>query len=336
MGTNNTVFINTTGCNNWILKIIADDIVRELNNRGIICNAGERENYRGETIVHHMWWRIAKPIEGAQINSVFVTHTDDALKEHDLVLIKDTFDYFITMSTEDKSFLNGLGFDPEKVFGLTLPVRNNYVRPISIGIFSSCYPDYRKNEGWLLDFCKHNPDAKLINFVFVGSGWDSFVHQLQDCGCSFEWHCVSRSLPCEYFFQQLKLQSLDYYLYMGMDGGAMGTYDAYAMNVPLFVSDDGYHKDIPDIDFKFENKDQFEAQLSSIIGKQKRRIQFFAENDVKKYVTNLYSVWEGHASLCDVKAIDAQCVVEKRRTNYFKISPNRIKQWISSYLWRNR
>lgn len=332
-----TVFVNTTGCNNWILKIIADDIIRELGELGIECRSGDRNDYQGESIVHHMWWRIAKPFENAQINSVFITHTDDALKEHDLVKIKDSFDYFITMSKEDEHFLVGLGFDSKKVFGLTLPVRNNYVRPLSIGIFSSCYPDYRKNEGWLLDFCKNNTDARLINFVFIGSGWDSFVKQLGDCGCSFEWHCVSRSLPYEYFFQQLKLQSLDYYLYMGMDGGAMGTYDAYAMSVPLLVSDDGYHKDIPDLDIKFENKEQFEKQIGEIVAKQKRRISFFTQNSVKKYVSDLYDIWNDNLIVKEEDLItDNQKVVEKRRTNYFKISPNRVKQWISSFLWRKK
>ena len=332
-----TVFVNTTGCNNWILKIIADDIVRELTERGIECRFGERADYQGESIVHHMWWRIAKPFNEAQINSVFVTHTDDTLKEHDLVNIKDSFDCFVTMSKEDEHFLTGLGFDPKRVFGLTLPVRNSYVRPLSIGIFSSCYPDYRKNEGWLLDFCKKNMDARLVNFVFIGSGWDSFVKQLQECGCSFEWHYASRSLPHEYFFQQLKLQSLDYYLYMGMDGGAMGTYDAYAMSVPLLVSDDGYHKDIPDLDIKFETREQFEKQLGEIVAKQKRRINFFTHNSVKNYVADLYDIWSGNQiEKGESNIFDNKQVVEKRRTNYFKISPNRVKQWVSSFLWRKK
>lgn len=337
MENNNSVFINTTGCNNWILKIIADDIFRELNNHGIKCRAGKRDEYQGEAIVHHMWWRIAKPINDARINSVFVTHTDDALKESDLINIKDSFDYFIPMSSEDELFLKGLGFEAQKVHGLTLPVRNTYVRPLSIGIFSSCYPDYRKNEGWLLDFCKANEDAQLINFVFIGSGWESFVKQLEENGCTFEWHNVSRGLPYEYFFQQLKLQHLDYYLYLGMDGGAMGTYDAYAMNVPLFVSDDGYHKDIPDLDIKFEDKEQFEKEMKELVAKQKRRICFFAQNNVNKYVSDLYAVWNGKKlRKDDGSGEDNQKVVDKRRSNYFRISPNRIKQWVSSYIWRKK
>jgi hypothetical protein len=250
--------------------------------------------------------------------------------------MKDSFDYFITMSKEDECFLVELGFDSKKVFGLTLPTRNSYVRPLSIGIFSSCYPDYRKNEGWLLDFCKNNPDSSLVNFVFIGTGWGPFVSQLQELNCSFEWHNVSRELPFEYMFQQLKLGALDFYLYMGMDGGAMGTYDAYAMSVPLCVSDDGYHKAIPDTDYKFNNQNQFNEQLGQIIAKQKNRVLFFAQNNVNKYVSDLFNIWTGNGLSDVLNADDPQTnsVLNKRRENYFRLSFNRIKQWASSLVWR--
>ena len=58
------------------------------------------------------------------------------------------------MSQEDREFLLQLGFDKEKTFGLALPVRNDYVRPLNLGIFSAYYKDGRKNEKWLLDFIK--------------------------------------------------------------------------------------------------------------------------------------------------------------------------------------
>lgn len=82
-------YINTTGCNDWILKIIADDIANELTKRGLVVRKGDYANYKGEDIVYHMWWRIAVPYKKAKVNSVFITHTDDSFKEHDLCKIKD-------------------------------------------------------------------------------------------------------------------------------------------------------------------------------------------------------------------------------------------------------
>ena len=124
---------------------------------------------------------------------------------------------------------------------------------------------------------------------------------------------------------------------MGMDGGAMGTYDAYAMNVPLFVSDDGYHKDIPDLDIKFDDREGFENEMNALVAKQKRRICFFTQNNVKRYVSRLYDIWNGETPKEEVCAEEEyQRVVNKRRNNYFKISLNRIKQWVSSFIWRGK
>lgn len=325
-----SIYINTTGCNNWILKIIAIDIVRELEKYGYVCHYGPYENYQGENIAYHMWWRTAKPYDAAKINSVFITHTDDKLKEHDLIMMKDKFDSYITMSEEDAKFLIELGFNQNKVYGINLPVRNNYIRPISIGIFSSCYPDNRKNESWLLDYCKTHSDAQLVNFVFIGMGWGKFVDEISNVGCSFEWHCVSRDLPYEYIFQQHKLENIDYYLYMGMDGGAMGTYDAYAMGIPLCVSDDGYHKCIPDKEFCFNTKDVCFQKLDYIIEKQKRRVVFFSENSVENYVTKLISVWDGQSLKSKSEIIIDYSVAKKRRSNYFSLSIGRILAYVSA------
>ena len=334
-----SVYVNTTGCNNWILKIIADDIVRELTSMGYVVNKGPFESYKGEDIAYHMWWRVAVPYKEASVNSVFITHTDDSFKEADLHRMKMSFDSFITMSDEDARFLIELGYDEDRVYGINLPVRNTYIRPVSLGIFSSCYSDNRKNELWLLDYCKSRDVAKLANFVLVGQGWGDFVGRLSSLGYSFEWHCVSRDLPHEYFFQQLKLSQLDYYMYMGMDGGAMGTYDAYAMGAALCISDDGYHKAIPDIEYKFETKNQFFDALDEILQKQKRKIDFYVANSVSKYVKKISDVWEGTACYENTTPNTGsvfETVVDKRRKNYFSNSFVRIKQTLSSFLWRKK
>ena len=92
------------------------------------------------------------------------------------------------------------------------------------------------------------------------------------------------------------LKDLDYYLYMGMDGGAMGTYDAYAMGVPLFVTDDGYHKEIPDQEYGYVDYDSFSSQLDEIIARQRHRIDFFSSHDVDHYVARVAAVLDPEAS----------------------------------------
>ena len=323
---NTSFFISIAGMDpGWIVGKIAEDIQEVLKSKGYECNYGTPENYNNEDICYHMGWAYAKPQKAAKLNSLFITHIDDILKERLLVSLKDKFDSFICMSLESEYFLRELGFDKNKVFGLTLPARNHYIKPLSIGIFSSYYPDNRKNEKWLLKFCDSNDDIACVNFVFIGPDWGSYVQKLSRCGCSFEWHHTSRKMPFEYQFQQNKLSNLDYYFYLGFDGGAMGTFDAYAYGNKLLISDQCYHKSIPDVEHFFGNYKEFKIELEAIIKAQKNKLQFFNDNTPEKYVANLLKIWSGKKPIAKSESsIDAYQLKKKRRLNYFPLSVRRV------------
>lgn len=317
----------------WIMGKIADDILNNAEALGYQCRCGSFQDYRDEEICYHLAWHLAVPIPRAKHNSVFYTHLNDVFKEISMVDIKDKFDSFICMSPEDAVYLKELGFDSRKVYGKTLPVRNNFVRPISIGIFSACYEDGRKNEEWLLDYCRSCEGSKYANFVFVGRGWGNVCNELEKLGCTYEWHNVSRKLPYEYIFQQNKLACLNYYIYMGMDGGAMGTYDAYAQDVPLCVTFDGFHKSIPELDYTFDDKQGFFNQMDLIIAKQVNRIMFFKENNPGNYVKWLMDVWQnkGENTITDKDktCISYNTVVDKKRDQYYGATFAKFKQFLA-------
>ena len=334
----NSVFVNNFACAGWIIQFLADDVYNGVKNMGIECRMGLFEEYNGEDLAFHMTWRSAVPYKKAKRNSVFITHVDDVLLEKDLLSLKGKFDSYITMSTEDAEFLKQLGFEDNKVFGATLPVRNTYIKPYSIGIFSKCYSDHRKNENWLYEYCQYRKEASLINFVFLGTGWGGFCDKLSELGVSTVWYNISRSLPSEYMYQQLELSKLDCYIYMGMDGGAMGTYDAYAMGLDLCVTDDGFHKEIPDVDYLFETKEQFFKCLDSIVDKQVRRLDFFEKRSRSNYVDRLWRIWNGE--ILEEESTDKSSesvfpsVVEKRRHNYSFLYPPRIKRHLLPFIFK--
>lgn len=335
------IFIDFYGYDhNWIMGIIADDIKRTAESLGIQCRCGKRTDYVDEEIYYHLAYQVAVPNPKAKHNSVFYTHLNDILQEINIIDIKDNFDSFICMSPEDAQYLIELGFDPCKVYGRTLPIRNTYIKPISIGIFSACYVDGRKNEKWLIEYCSKCGVAKFVNFVFVGKGWDRVVQELEKYGCSFEWHNVSRNMPFEYMFQQNKLSSLNYYIYMGMDGGAMGTYDAYAQDVPLCVTYDGFHKSIPNIEYTFDDKQTFFNSLDIITTKHAERLEFFKRNNVNDYVLWLIDVWSGKSpeviSDNEKKCISYKTVVEKKRDQYYNISFSSIKRFLSWQYYKHK
>ena len=301
----------------WILGALANDIYDGFMSLGYKCRKGPYNDYNGEDISIQMWWIDAIPHKDAKVNAVFVTHTDDKYKENILISLKDKFDIFLCMSPEDAVFLIELGFDSSKVFGVNLPVRNTYIRPISIGIFSKCYPDKRKNEEWLYNYCVSNQNSKNAVFVFIGDGWGEFVNRLSEIGCSYEWINISPNMPYEYMYQQLKLSNVDYYIYMGMDGGAMGSYDAYAMGASLCITDDGFHKGIPDVDYTFLNEDGFHNQLNIILEKHARKLDFFINNDREHYAKKVAYVIENKKYPIKEELKYDYSVKEKRRDNYF-------------------
>lgn len=319
---------------NWILRILGEDIQKNLRSLGYNARVGSYHDYGKEDIAFHMWWRTAVPYKEAKTNAVFVTHIDDKGKEYDLLLLKDKFDIFICMSEEDAQFLKELGFDSNKVFGISLPVRNTYVKPLVLAMFSNCYPDNRKNEKWIIDYCRTHEDCKYVIFMFLGRGWEYVGKELNELHSSFVWYSISRDMPHEYFYQQLAMMQADYYLYMGMDGGAMGSYDAYALGLNLCISDDGYHKSIPDIEYSFTNQQGFEKSLDEIIEKQKRKINFFTSHSGENYTKKLAYI------LCNrnlpedsnIQSFDYS-VKEKRRGNYFRMTLHRLKQpFVTKYL----
>ena len=115
-------------------------------------------------------------------------------------------------------------------------------------------------------------DLKNIIFVFIGNGWGSFVNKLEENDLSFEWHRTSSNVHSEYLYQQNKLESLDSYFYLGFDGGAMGTYDAYFRGIKLMVAEGSYHDDIPDGENRIKNYNDFKNSLNNIIKAHQNKI----------------------------------------------------------------
>ena len=81
-----SIYISIDGVDpSWIVGVIARDIEENLNNIGYMCRLGPPTSYEGEEICHHMGYAYAAPFPKAKLNSVFVTHIDDSMKERELL-----------------------------------------------------------------------------------------------------------------------------------------------------------------------------------------------------------------------------------------------------------
>lgn len=331
---NKSVYINITkSTNSWIIGALSRDIKKELISLGYDCKTGAESPDTQYDICICMSYAYAKISKKAKHNSVFVTHIDDKFKE---ILVKkklQDFDSIICMSSDDAEFLISLGFSSKKVFGLPLPIRSSMVKPIKLGIFSACYEDGRKNEEWLVDYFNYNNDLRSIVLVFIGNNWGDFVTKLESLDLNFEWHRTSSSLHSEYEYQQNKLDNLDYYFYLGFDGGAMGTYDAYFRGINLIIAEGSYHEDIPDVENKITNYDDFKDALDHIIERQNKRINFYEKNSSAAYVKNLVKVWNKEKQF-QSNINNKTEFLKNKRSKYSKLSLRRFASFIKQILNR--
>ena len=94
---------------------------------------------------------------------------------------------------------------------------------------------------------------------------------------------------------------LDYYFYLGDDGGAMGTYDAYANNIDLLITNQSYHKSIPDTSYKFNNLDEFTLNMEEIINKHIQKVNFFEDRGIESYANMIINIFSGQKNTAILK-----------------------------------
>lgn len=207
-------------------------------------------------------------------------------------MLKERADSFVCMSPEDANFLVGLGFNNKSVIGLDLPLFDPVLEPVKLGVFSRRYADGRKNEQWILNWARdHYNYRDGIYFSFIGSGWCPIAEELELNGWSVELLSLSGHLSSDYDIQLRGLRSFDAYLYMGFEGGGLGTYDAYQAGVPLFISKSGYHHGMPGVKKMFDGESEFREILSGFGSEWQNRKEFLKKRTMKIYAAQLIQHW---------------------------------------------
>ena len=108
-------------------------------------------------------------------------------------------------------------------------------RPLVIGVTSKIHNDGRKRE-YMLPELGDKISPTEFAFRIMGAGWDTQVARLRERGFTVDW---VRDFDYKRYLQMVP--TFDYYLYMGMDEGAIGFIDALAAGVPTIATPQGYH-----------------------------------------------------------------------------------------------
>ena len=279
--------------NGWVIEQLMMDIADVLRSRGIETRTGSREDYEGEDVLFNARYLSARPSKRAKINSLFVTHVDDKIKELELRARLGSFNSVVCMSPQEAGYVGALAGSHAGIIGIELPARDLKVRPTRLGMFSAWYEDGRKNEHWITDYFSSKSARCRQSFVFcfIGCGWERFCARLADMDMNYEITRYSRSTPGEYEIQKEALGTLDALIYLGFDGGAMSIYDAMNVGIEAIVPNVSYHRGLCESLRLFDDRDGFFGELDRLYALHEERALGLQRRSVERYTDHLVTHW---------------------------------------------
>lgn len=109
-------------------------------------------------------------------------------------------------------------------------------------ISSHVYPDGRKNEHLLINLAQEI-SLENVHFIFIGKSWAKVEECVKKSGATVEWYSPDNSIFPDYKQSLDIIKGCDLFLYLGNDEGSLGALDAYLLNIPLLISNQGFHRE---------------------------------------------------------------------------------------------
>lgn len=289
-----SVFIVEPINQGWIIERLMRDIASEMDKLGVVTRIGQRADYNGEDVIFNSRFLTASSDSHAKINSLFITHVDDSVKEMELKSSLKKFNSFVCMSSQDADFIAALKGDAAGVVGLDLPARNESVRPIRLAYFSARYEDGRKNEDWIVEYFKSKTSIskRAFTLCFMGWGWESFCEKLSSLDLNYEIYRYSRSMPSEYDLYKEMLATMDALIYTGFDGGAMSVYDAIGAGIDVIATNISYHRGLDESVRLFDSREGFFSHLDQLLKQHEARLSVLNRRSLQVYTRKLLNHWD--------------------------------------------
>jgi hypothetical protein len=223
----------------WILGKFARRLDEELNRGGYassIAKVGDTSALVGHHIIYIDACEKWSPVE-----TVMVTHLDEAWKEKWLVKMMGSFDMAICMSQETARQVEQIGVDPRKVTYVS-PAHDGLIQPRRrvIGVAGKTHVDGRRDPKFIVDMMR-GVDPKQIELSIMGNGWDIQVADLRSKGFVVNYR---PSFDFDAYVTEF-MPSLDYFVHYSWDEGSMAFLDAIAADARTLVNRQGFHLDVP-------------------------------------------------------------------------------------------
>jgi glycosyltransferase involved in cell wall biosynthesis len=170
------------------------------------------------------------------------------------------------MSQHTKEFIN---FELDNLFADNLhvvspiPMIGEIKRKIRLAYVSNSYSDGRKRESLLIEFLT-KVDPEWLQISLMGIGLEAVHEALFDNSIE--------TVYTNYFditkYNEL-LRSCDYFIYLGLDEGAISILDAVAAGVKVITTNQGFHREIKSSRVNFvESADDFRNILNGEISEK--------------------------------------------------------------------
>jgi hypothetical protein len=302
----------------WIIEKIAFRLKDELSALGHNVEISNSK-LTGFDVNHFMSYNFVEPSEG--ISTAMVTHIDDVLKLKHLkkLISKYEINSLICMSAFTKRLLISQGL-PEARISYVLPAVDSppKLKKIKIGLSGRIYKDGRKNEQWIISTAQ---EISFENFQFYlfGSGWEKVRNAITSSGCEVFVFQESSDYLADHNLILSKLSELDFWMYLGFDEGSLGTLDAALAGIPLIVTPQGFHLELPaEIDYPVSN----EVDLVTVLRNLGAPLRLSGESGQywswSRYAQEHVAIWSGDFDFDPVdsvtKNIDARLKEYKFRS----------------------
>jgi hypothetical protein len=278
-------------CKGGILEKMAHKLDDNLNQLGAASKVTNKPN-SDANLNHFMLFYLADPVLSVK-NSMFITHVDFDWKFDSIKYMMKQVNLGICMSEMTCMRLGDFGI-PKNSLCYIPPAHDALVSPrkIKIGITSNLYDDGRKREWMLLELSKEIW-ARNFQFEIYGKGWARVAAEVRSNGVEVNLYEGGEDYQKDYADVISAIPYFDYYLYLGLDEGSMGTLDALAAGVPLIITKEGFHLDMNvKIDYPFISYQELLSILRSINDSKVARIEAAKKLSWRNYALKHLACWE--------------------------------------------
>ena len=194
----------------------------------------------GYDVIHHFIYTMAAPTT-APATTTMITHVDSQSKMVKIKSLLSSEVSAICMSQHTREFINSeLGnlFSDNLHCVSPIPMIGDIKRKIRLAYVSNSYSDGRKRENVLIEFLTR-VDPEWMQVSLMGFGLDDIHKELLE---NFIESDYTNYFDIAKYHELLK--SADYFIYLGLDEGAISILDAVAAGVKVITTNQGFHREI--------------------------------------------------------------------------------------------